>query len=112
MVVRHDYAVRAPQQPDGFLSGGLPQRSRQEKVEGPKGAYMSGTTLKQVDLREVVCYKCKKTGHIKKFCSSRIRAVVVVKVVVVKVLALVKVRNRPVASWRRRKNGIIGIWTT
>ena len=29
---------------------------------------MSGTTLKQADLREVVCYKCKKTGHIKRFC--------------------------------------------
>ena len=29
-----------------------------EKVEAPKGAYMSGTTLKQADLRKVVCYKC------------------------------------------------------
>ena len=39
-----------------------------EKVEAPKGAYMSGTKLTQSDLREVVCYKCKKTGNIKKFC--------------------------------------------
>ena len=29
---------------------------------------MSGTTLKQADLREGVCYKCRKTGHVKKFC--------------------------------------------
>ena len=29
---------------------------------------MSGTKLTQSDLREVVCYKCKKTGHIKKLC--------------------------------------------
>ena len=39
-----------------------------EKVEAPKGAYMSGTMLYQTDLRENVLYKCKKSGHIKKFC--------------------------------------------
>ena len=29
---------------------------------------MFGTKVTQSDLREVVCYKCRKTGHIKKFC--------------------------------------------
>ena len=34
----------------------------------PKGAYMSGTTLKQADLRKLICYKCKRTKHFKKYC--------------------------------------------
>ena len=40
-------------------------------VNSPVGiispCYMSGTKLTQSDLREVLCYKCKKTGHIKNF---------------------------------------------
>ena len=42
-----------------------------EKVEAPKGAYMSGTKLTQADLREVKCYKCGKTGHIAKYCDGK-----------------------------------------
>ena len=42
-----------------------------EKVEAPKGAYMSGTKLTQADLREVTCYKCGKNGHFAKFCSEQ-----------------------------------------
>ena len=68
-----------------------------EKVEAPKGAYMSGTTLKQADLREVMCYRCKKTGHIKK--SGPLNKTKTM-VVVVKVM-----RRSPKASWRRRRSG-------
>ena len=39
-----------------------------KRLKPLKGGYMSGTRLKQADLREVVCYKCKKTGHIQRFC--------------------------------------------
>ena len=42
-----------------------------EKVEEPKGAYMSDTKLTHADLREVTCYKCGKTGKIAKFCPDK-----------------------------------------
>ena len=32
---------------------------------------MSGTKLTQADLREVMCYKCGKTGHIAKFYPDK-----------------------------------------
>ena len=72
-----------------------------EKVEAPKGAYMSGTKVTQSDLRKVACYKCRKTGHIKKFCPlNKNKNNGVVKV-------LVKIRRSPMASRRRKRSGTI-----
>ena len=40
-----------------------------EKVEGPKGAYMS--KLRQTDISNVTCYGCGKKGHFKNKCPNK-----------------------------------------